>query len=70
MPDTANAIHAAVAIALAMLAQVLLSGAIGVTVPILARATGRDPAMAAPAVTAFSDLLGATLFFLIVLAVL
>ncbi|MBK8977283.1 MAG: magnesium transporter [Planctomycetes bacterium] len=52
--------------AVALAAHVLSAALIGVSIPILARATGRDPALVTPAVTAIADFFGASLFLLVV----
>lgn len=62
---------ASVAMAAAMAAHVLGAGLFGVTVPIAAKALGRDPAtVSTPAVTAIADLTGAAIFCGVVLGVL
>jgi magnesium transporter len=64
-------LFASLGMALAMTAHVIGAGLFGVVVPIAAKALGRDPAtVSTPAVTAIADLSGATVFFVIVLAVL
>ncbi len=62
---------ASAAMALAMAAHVTSAGVFGVTVPIVAKALGRDPAtVSTPAVTAIADLTGAVIFCGVVLGVL
>lgn len=62
---------ASFAMAAAMAAHVVGAGLFGVTVPMVAKAFGRDPAtVSTPAVTAIADLTGATIFCGVVLAIL
>jgi magnesium transporter len=71
IPSTGRMLAASLGMAMAMAAHVVGAGLFGVTVPIAAKALGRDPAtVSTPAVTAIADLTGASIFCGIVLTVL
>ncbi len=69
--DTHGLLLAGAALATAMAAHVISSALLGASVPLLAKAVGRDPALVStPAVTAIADFMGAVIFFGVVLAFL
>jgi magnesium transporter len=62
--------RACTAMALAMAANTVITPLIGALIPMLARAIRRDPALVLPAVTALTDLAGASIYLLTIHTVL